>query len=87
MLRRLVLERSCGRRQAGTENTEEIEVTPEMIAAGESVLSFAVSPEDIHIYEAGDLVRSIYEAMALASSSCLSSTTVSGRKSSGSSDK
>ena len=74
-------------RQAGTEKTKEFEITPAMIDAGEQALLFAVAPEDVHFLETSDLVMSIYEAMALARSSCLPSTTVMGRKSSGSSDK
>lgn len=68
-------------------NQEEIEITPQMIEAGEAALFFAVSPEDVRYLEPSDLVRAIYESMAVRSSSAASSTSDSGLKSSGSAER
>lgn len=46
--------------------TGEIEITPDMIEAGQEVLFSAVSPEDIQVFEASDVVIPVYEAMARA---------------------
>ena len=67
--------------------TEEIEATPEMIEAGQAALFFAVSPEDVRYQDAGDLVSAIYAAMALSRSAAAASTSESGLKSSGSSER
>ena len=50
-------------RQAGIENTEEIEITPEMIEAGKDELARWVSQEDCRA-DQRDLVSWVYSAMA-----------------------
>lgn len=50
-------------RQAGTEMTEEIAITPEMIDAGVSELSRWVSPEDYRA-DPRDLAIWVYSVMA-----------------------
>lgn len=58
-------------RQAGTEITDEIEITPEMVEAGLAVLAGWVAPDDCYLDQRA-LVRLVYSSMEKCSASRLS---------------